>query len=125
MKLALHPFELPLRHPFGISRGTRHAARTLIVSLEQDGVTGYGEATANRYYGVTVESITAALERVRPTIESTAMDAPTVFWRRMHPTLAEIPFAQCALDGAAHDLWGSYKGSRSGSFGVWTFGRAP
>ena len=62
-------------------------------------MTGYGEATANRYYGVTVESMTAALEQVRPTIESTALDDPAAFWQRMHPALAEIPFAQGALDG--------------------------
>ena len=44
MKLTLHRFDLSLRHPFTISRGTTTVQPTLIVELEQDGVCGYGEA---------------------------------------------------------------------------------
>ena len=47
MELILHEYELPLKHPFTISRGTTTAQRTLIVELQQDGVSGYGEAIAN------------------------------------------------------------------------------
>ncbi|MBT6659181.1 MAG: dipeptide epimerase, partial [Verrucomicrobia bacterium] len=50
MELILHEYELPLKHPFTISRGTTTAQRTLIVELQQDGVSGYGEAIANTYY---------------------------------------------------------------------------
>ena len=48
MKLIVHEYDLPLKHPFTISRSTTTAQRTLIVELQQDGVSGYGEAIANK-----------------------------------------------------------------------------
>ncbi|MDE2681389.1 MAG: dipeptide epimerase, partial [Verrucomicrobiota bacterium] len=50
MKICLHEYNLPLTHPFTISRGTITVQDTLIVELQQDGVSGYGEATVNAYY---------------------------------------------------------------------------
>ncbi|MBN2023939.1 MAG: dipeptide epimerase [Pirellulales bacterium] len=110
MELVLHEFELPMRHPFGISRGTQHSAQTLIVELCQDGQRGYGETTANAYYGVTLDGMKATLERLRPTIEATALDDPVAFWDAIHPELTDEAFTQCALDQAAHDLWGKLRG---------------
>ena len=55
MELILHEYELPLKHPFTISRGTTTAQPTLIVELQQDGVSGYGEATVNGRLGAWVE----------------------------------------------------------------------
>jgi len=110
VKLFLHRFDLPLAHPFGISRGTTTVQTTLIVELQQDGLRGFGEATENTYYGVTVESMSAALERVRPIVENHTLLDPAAFWELVHPELAESTFAQCALDVAAHDLWGKLRG---------------
>ena len=59
--LRLHPFDLPLRHTFRISREAQDVQPTLIVELERDGVRGYGEATANNYYGFSIERMTADL----------------------------------------------------------------
>ena len=60
MHLAFHEFDLPLRHVFTISRGSHEVYRTLIVELEQDGVSGYGEAGESDFYGATVANMTAA-----------------------------------------------------------------
>ena len=106
MKLTLHPFELPLKYPFGISRGTISVRHTLIVELEQDGVSGYGEATENAYYGVTVDDMRLLLDQVRPIVEAAVLGDPAEFWQQMQVHLARCPFAHCALDTAAHDLWG-------------------
>jgi L-alanine-DL-glutamate epimerase-like enolase superfamily enzyme len=111
MKLTLHRFDLPTRHPFAISRGTTTVQTTLIVELEQDGVRGYGEAPECGYYGATIEKITSALEQVRPQVEAARLDEPDAFWQQMRPRLAESSFAQCALDVAAHDLWGKLRGA--------------
>jgi L-alanine-DL-glutamate epimerase-like enolase superfamily enzyme len=109
MQLTLHQFDLPLRHPFGISRGMYTVQRTLIVELEQDGAVGYGEATENAFYGASIETMSAALEHLRADIEASTLDDPALFWQRMHNGLADSPFAQCALDIAAHDLWGKLR----------------
>jgi L-alanine-DL-glutamate epimerase-like enolase superfamily enzyme len=111
MKLSIHTFDLPLRHPFTISRETITVQPTVIVQLSQDGCDGYGEATANRYYGFTTENICAALENARTEIESCRWDDPAAFWQHLQPQLADHPFAHCALDQAAHDLWGKLRGA--------------
>ena len=54
MKLRLHEYNLPLTHPFTISRGTITVQSTLIVELQQDGVSGFGEATVNAYYDAAI-----------------------------------------------------------------------
>lgn len=106
MKIIFHPYDLKLRHTFKITHGAHDMQRTLVVELKEGNKSGYGEATANPYYGVTVEKMIAALEKVKDKIESHPLDNPEQFWEDMHPFLNDIPFAQCALDIAAHDLYG-------------------
>jgi L-alanine-DL-glutamate epimerase-like enolase superfamily enzyme len=106
MKLAIRRFDLPTRHPFSISRATTTVQPTLLVELEQDGVRGYGEAPECAYYDAMTDSMTTVLERVRPQVEAARLDDPADFWDALQPALASSPFAQCALDTAAYDLWG-------------------
>ncbi len=110
MKLTLHRFNLPTRHPFTIARETTTAQQTVIVELEQDGKRGFGEATESGYYAAATDSILAALESARPPIEAAVLGDPAEFWEAMRPHLAGSTFAQCALDTAACDLWGKLHG---------------
>lgn len=106
MKLRLHEFELPLRHEFTISRGSVTVQPTLIVELEDAGQHGYGEATSNDYYGVTIEGLKDALEAIRPRIEQHRLTDPARLWAELSEELKDQPFALCAVDQAAYDLWG-------------------
>ncbi|MEZ6111523.1 MAG: dipeptide epimerase [Pirellulaceae bacterium] len=111
MRLRAYAFDLPLRHRFTISRGSLDVQPTLIVELADDeGRRGFGEATTNSYYGATIENMTAALETVRELVEGDSLDDPAALWDRVHAELNEQPFALCALDQAAHDLWGKRRG---------------
>ncbi|MDA1049567.1 MAG: dipeptide epimerase [Planctomycetota bacterium] len=110
MQLKIHEFDLPLAHTFTISRESITVQKTLIVELEEDGYHGYGEATTNNYYGFTFENMAAALERVRGELEAHTLEDPVALWQQLHPQLHDNPFAQCALDQAAHDLWGKKLG---------------
>src|SRR5437868_10637084 len=110
MHLRLHAFDLPLRHTFTISRESITSQPTLIVELSQDGHSGYGEATSNRYYGFTVERMAQDLAKLRPQLERTTLTEPAALWQQCQPALTENPFALCALDQAAHDLWGKLHG---------------
>ena len=110
MQLTLRRFKLPLVHRFGIARGSTTATHSLIVELAQDGFCGYGEATANAYYDTTLNSLTAELESVRRTIESTTLKDPEELSRRMESELDAGAFARCALDEAAWDLHGKLLG---------------
>ena len=111
IRLKLHTFDLPLKHTFTISRGSRDVQRTLIVELNDGRHAGFGEATTNSYYGATIESMSEALDKVRPRIEQSEVDDPSALWNELDTDLSENRFAQCALDEAVHDLWGKRNGA--------------
>ncbi len=111
MKLTLHRFELPLKHPFTIARGTTSVQRLVVVALEQDGQVGYGETPETAYYQASTQSITEAIERVRGQIEASVLGEPAVLWDDLYPKLVDARFALCAIDMAAHDLWGKLRGA--------------
>ncbi len=70
MQLSLKKYVLALKHTFSISRESHDYQDTLITSLSLDGQTGYGESTSNPYYKITVESMKAEIEGIRPEIEA-------------------------------------------------------
>tara|TARA_R110002020_G_scaffold154714_6_gene335153 strand:+ start:33583 stop:34596 length:1014 start_codon:yes stop_codon:yes gene_type:complete len=105
MQLQLKKYVLPLKHTFTISRESHDFQDTLIACLSLDGKTGYGEATSNPYYEITFESMEQEIEAIRPLIESFPFTTPEIF----HDFLIEKKlsnFSICALDLAAHDLYG-------------------
>lgn len=109
MKLSLSKHVLSLKHTFSISRESHDHQDTLIVSLSLDGKTGYGEATSNPYYKITVESMIGEIEALRTEIENYDFTVPETF----HAFLMDCGlthFAICALDLAAHDLYGKRLG---------------
>ncbi len=110
MELAYLPFQLKLEHPFTITHESRTEQPTLIVSLQEGGHRGLGEATATAYYGVRQEEMIHRLGQVRPLIESLKFETPEVLWNHLQPELADFPALLCALDMAAHDLYGKWKG---------------
>jgi L-alanine-DL-glutamate epimerase-like enolase superfamily enzyme len=109
MKLRLHAYDLPLAHTFTISRESITSQPTLVVELLQDGVSGYGEATSNNYYGFTIERMAGDLAAIQPRLEAMKLDDPAALWSQCQPLLKDDSFALCALDQAAHDLWGKLR----------------
>ena len=110
MKLNYQHYNLELKHTFGISRSSHDIQRTLIVSLEQNGITGYGEAVENSYYGFTIEEMIKRLEEIRPLIESYNLESTELFWNYLNKYLDNNRFLHCAIDIAANDLFGKIKG---------------
>ncbi len=109
MELQLRSYTLKLKHTFGISRESYDTQDTLIVSLSFQGKTGYGEATSNPYYGITLGQMLSEIEEIRQDIVEYDFYKP----ERFHQFLVERGlnnFSICALDLAAHDLYGKLKG---------------
>ena len=111
LKLSTHTFDLPLRHTFTISRESTDVQPTLIVELNYGQHSGYGEATTNTYYGMTLEKMQQALKSVRGVIEAQQPLDPEQLWAEVSGPLQDCPFALCALDQAAYDLWGKQQGA--------------
>lgn len=107
MKLTIHDVHLPLRHPFTIALGTTTVQHNIIVSLSDGVHTGHGEAASSHAWAAySPERIRASLEAARPVIEAAALTTPEDYWAQISHALADNPFALCAVDEAAHDLWG-------------------
>lgn len=109
MQVHLKKYTLPLKHTFSISRESHDFQDTLIASLSLDGKTGYGEATSNPYYKITTQSMMDEINAISSEIEAFDFTKPEVF----HAFLISkglSNFAICALDLAAHDLYGKLLG---------------
>ncbi len=125
MHLSLHPFTLKLRESFRISYESRDQQEILVVQLSDEDargnpVSGLGESTENNYYGVSIAGMQTELTTLRETIEGYSLaneprpagevGTPEHLWQTLYPRLKNSPFALCALDLAAHDLYGKKVG---------------
>lgn len=110
MNLSFQVFALPLKHTFTIAHQSRDVQDTLIVKLEEDGIFGLGESTTNPFYGITLENMTACLEEFRHVVESRNWKNPEELWELGKQVFRDNPFAQCALDMAAWDIFTKKQG---------------
>jgi L-alanine-DL-glutamate epimerase-like enolase superfamily enzyme len=109
MRLRLRRFPLTKAVPLAISRGSTSAVEHLLVAIEHDGLTGYGETggfeTGHRRYATA--AIAAELEALAPRLEFLAPDP----LQALEPLLAALsPPARCGLDLALRDWWGQRLG---------------
>lgn len=112
MQLSYQVIDLPLKHTFTIAHQSRDVQDTLIVKLEENGIYGLGESTTNSFYGVTIENMVACLEDFRAEVEAGKWENPEQLWDLGREVFSENPFAQCALDMAAWDLYTKKPGKK-------------
>ena len=109
MKLQYKTYNLPFRHPFTISKGTKTHQPTLVVELDFMGIKGYGEAPAITYYNIPIEKMVEDLERKKMFVEKFAFSDPERYWHYLHHLYPANPFLVCALDMAGWDIYGKLK----------------
>src|SRR5688572_23845792 len=106
MKIRYKKIELPFKHPFTISKGTKTHQPSLIVELEFMGIRGYGEAPAISYYNITVEDMIADIVKKKKFIEQFSLTDPERYWHYLHHLFPQNNFLVCALDMAGWDIYG-------------------
>ncbi|MEO8820725.1 MAG: dipeptide epimerase [Ginsengibacter sp.] len=109
MNLKYRSSNLPFRHTFTISKGSKTHQLALLVELDFFGIKGYGEAPAIPYYNVSVEKMIADIEEKKKMIEKFSFTEPDRYWHYLHHLIPFDPFLVCALDIAAWDLYGKMK----------------
>jgi len=109
MNLKYRTSDLPFKHPFTISKGTKTHQPALLVELEFFGIKGYGEAPAIAYYNIPVEKMIADIESEKRFIEKFSFTEPDRYWHYLHHLIPDDPFLICALDMAAWDIYGKMK----------------
>lgn len=98
-------------HPFVIARGGSSQWRVVWVRLiDEDGLEGWGEAAPSRFYGETADTVLAALDRLRPIIESSCAADIEQMELAMVQALRYNASARCAVSAALHDLQGKRLG---------------
>lgn len=108
--------QLPLKHTFTISRGSKYHANNVILRLQSDGITAFGEAAPNPRYNESPESVIAFLKKLDLSrisnifdIQST-MDAIIAVDKHEHSAHAAVEMALCdwigkKLDIPLYKLW--------------------
>ena len=109
LSLAFEPYDLKLIHPFTVAVNTRTHTPDVQVTLEYDGITGYGEASMPPYLGETQESVCrflSSLDLSRFT-DPFRMDEILDYVDRAAP---DNRAAKASVDLALHDLVGKLLG---------------
>lgn len=119
MNLIIRIYKLQLKHPFTISRGTRIEIPSIIVELQENGFSGFGEATANPYYNTSVEQFEKELIEKKEIIEISSTKTPEEYWDYLCPHFNNNMFLLCALDEAYTDLFTRKKGIKL--YEYWNF----
>lgn len=110
LRLTTEVLTLHTRHPFIIARGGQSEYRTVMVRItDANGVEGWGEAAATRFYGETLETVLAALASYAPLVGDDPMQLEAVE-RRLELALHGNAAARAAISMALHDLVGKQLG---------------
>src|SRR5689334_23109883 len=111
MRLTYDVLTINTKFPFVIARGGASDHRVVRVKLcDDEGLEGWGEAAPNRFYGETPETAVAALEKLRPVIESADTWSLEALEAEMNRALRFNGSAKSGVSAAAHDLVGKKLG---------------
>ena len=112
MEIKLHSYNLELKDTFTISRESHDFQSSLVVELIDGDFSGFGEATSNPYYNITIENMMKILQDNAPLIASYSEENPSTFWKKLQPIFKDNMFALCSLDMAFNDLQARKKGKK-------------
>jgi L-alanine-DL-glutamate epimerase-like enolase superfamily enzyme len=105
MNWTVERYDLPLKTPFGIARGTTETSGCVAVELTHEGTTGYGAVTPSAYYNETAGSVTEALPGLLETVERIAdPHAGQRIERGLRERAPDRPAARSAVSIAVADL---------------------
>lgn len=110
LRLDTEILSLTTRHPFIIARGGQSDYQTVMVRItDGDGVEGWGEAAATRFYGETLDTVLAAMPTYAPLLGDDPFQLDTIE-RRLESALPRNAAARAAISAALHDLIGKRLG---------------
>ena len=106
MQLKIHQFDMKLKYPFSISRHTYYSQPNIIVELQHEGLSGYGEATVNPYYNITIENLKESFVQMSQRLLNYVFTSPDHLFDDFSDFLNVNSFALAALNNASWDLYG-------------------
>lgn len=116
MRLKIYEFDMKLRYPFSISRHTYYSQQNIIIELHHKGFIGYGEATVNPYYNITIENLKNSFETISQRLKNYVFQNPDQLYEDFSDFLKINSFALCALNNASWDLYAKISGTGISDF---------
>lgn len=109
IRIKAKPYELLLKYPFSISGFSRTSTPLMLLELEYEGITGYGEASMVPYHGENVATAMDFLSKVQLDWLKAPFDfdALMAYLDSLDPGNPNI---KAAIDIALHDLQGKLDG---------------
>lgn len=107
--LNLQTLDLPLRHAFTITRGSRTHASNLLISIQKGELVGYGECAPNKRYEETPDTVRKAIARFDPASILNPWDLSMV-QRQLKEQFPNEGSVRAGLEMAYADLYGKYLG---------------
>lgn len=110
-RIELRVLRLPLRVPFATSAGARSWREVLLVRLDGEGATGWGECAAFAEPGYTEETVGSARQAIRERVAPPLARSRT--FGELLAAWAEVPgerMAKAAVEAAVLDLLGRHLG---------------
>jgi len=109
MHIKFYPYTLELKHTFSISTYTRTSTPAILIELEHNGVTGFGEISMPQYLGETVETASSLLKKTDFSEFNPELDFDKIldYVDGIEPGNTA---AKAGIDIALHDLYGKLKG---------------
>lgn len=108
MNYTLRQIQLENNKVFKIAHGARKYTDTLILEINIDGITAFGEGAHVPYYGISTEQTKELLSAHLSEIISFWNTEPAVFWPKINQLLGSNHYAKCIVDMAHYD-WLSQK----------------
>lgn len=108
--LEFRPMVLKLRHTWTIARGSSDEKKNGLLSVTAEGVTGYGEAAANKRWNQSYETAEAAFAKVKKAVDGLSPWEHLAWLERAEAEAGADAEVVAALDTA---LW-DWKGKRLG-----------
>lgn len=111
MRISHEVLVLRTRYPFVIARGGYAAHENVVVRItDDDGVEGLGEAAPNKFYGESVASVIAALEKFEPVLATADAWSLEAVDASLDRVLRGNNSARGAISAALHDIVGKRLG---------------
>lgn len=110
MKMTFKPYALQLKHVFTVATYSRTTTPDVLVEIEYDGMTGYGEASMPPYLGESVESVMSFLQKVNLQQFSDPFQLEDIL-TYVDGIMPGNCAAKASVDIALHDLVGKLLGA--------------
>ncbi len=111
-RIRLHWVQVPLWEPFRISNGEISTKDAILVAIETDGLTGWGEASPLAASAYSAETPESSWDRLHDHLIPALLAGPNIDPWQIIQRLAEDsiePFARAGLEGALWDLLAQHR----------------